>query len=125
MMRFGISIFAAALAATAAHAADLTVIQSDNSAYVKNDVLDSDQVVQLKSGQKLVLQMPNGRSVTLHGPWDKKPVDDETAFDASSPTKYMLTPPQPPHHTGLTFRGAKKPAAEQKVDADAPQTAAH
>ena len=125
MKGFCLSMFAAAtLVAGTAHAADLMVIQSDASAYVKGDVVDSDQAVQLAAGQKLVLQMPNGRSVTLRGPWDSKPVDEETVLDTSSATKYLVTPPQTPRHSALQFRGVKKkPADTAQGDAAPADTA--
>jgi hypothetical protein len=120
MMRFGLSIVVAVLVGTAAYAADLPVIDSDTTTYAKGDVIDSEQVVRLGTGEKLVLQMPNGRTVTLRGPWDGKPVDEETAFDTSSATKYLRTPPQPPRHTGLTFRSAKKAARVETDQSDEP-----
>lgn len=83
--RFCISAaFAVLLSTGSVMAAQLVVMEARGTGLKSGAMVDSEQVLELKEGERLVLIGPDGRSVTLRGPFRDKPVKDAPALQDRS-----------------------------------------
>jgi hypothetical protein len=90
----GIPIFALAVlivAASAATAAELVVVEARGVNLTQGDVLDDAKPIKLEDGQLVTLVAENGSILTLRGPYDQAPAAGSGGIDVASALGALTT----------------------------------